>query len=126
MRYPILGAVLVLAACGKEKAATPAADVPGAAPGAPAAAPAAPTATPAGGATITGTVKFSGTPPANPTIDMSEESVCQAKYTSPPTDPQVVVTGGIFSRGSRVVPRSLGSTPPVDRRPDPASVPRAG
>ena len=87
MRYPILSVVLLLAACGNEKAATPAADTTAAAT----------TATPAGGGTITGMVKFSGTPPANPTIDMSEEAACKAKYTSPPTDPVVVVTGGMLA-----------------------------
>ncbi|HEV8612485.1 MAG TPA: carboxypeptidase regulatory-like domain-containing protein [Gemmatimonadales bacterium] len=87
MRYPILSAVLVLAACGKGKSAPPAADTTTAA------APT-PSAAPAGGATIAGSIKFTGTPPANPTIDMSEEAVCKAKYTTPPTDPQIVVSGG--------------------------------
>jgi plastocyanin len=49
---------------------------------------------PAGGGTITGTVSFTGTPPANPTIDMSEEPACQQKHTGAPRDPQVVVTDG--------------------------------
>jgi plastocyanin len=112
MRYPILGAVLVLAACGKEKAATPP-------PGSTAAPPAAPSAAPAGGATITGTVKFSGTPPANPTIDMSEESACQAKYTSPPTDPQIVVTGGMLANVFVYVKSGLpaGATYPAPTTP---------
>jgi len=89
MRYPILCGVLVLVACGGDKGATPAADT--------AAAAAAPAPAPAGGATITGMVKFSGTPPANPAIDMSEEAVCKAKYSTPPTDPVVVVTGGMLA-----------------------------
>jgi plastocyanin len=87
MRYPILCGVLVLVACGGDKGATPAADTTAAA-----AAPA-----PAGGATIAGTVKFSGTAPANPTIDMSEEAACKAKHTGVITDPQVVVTNGMVA-----------------------------
>ncbi len=49
---------------------------------------------PAGGGTITGTVSFTGTPPTNPTIDMSEEPTCQQKHQGTPRDPQVVVTNG--------------------------------
>ncbi len=49
---------------------------------------------PLGQGTISGTVNFTGTPPANPTIDMSEEPACKAKYTSAPRDPVVSVTGG--------------------------------
>ncbi len=44
-----------------------------------------------GGATITGKVKFTGTKPANPRIDMSEEPECKAKYQTPPTAEAVVV-----------------------------------
>ncbi len=44
-----------------------------------------------GGATITGKVKFTGTKPANPRIDMSEEPQCKAKYQTPPTAEAVVV-----------------------------------
>ena len=40
---------------------------------------------------VTGTVKFTGTPPANPKIDMSEEAACAGSST---TDPVVTVTGG--------------------------------
>lgn len=43
------------------------------------------------GGSVTGTVKFTGTPPANPKVDMSEEAACKGKYT---TDPVVMVTGG--------------------------------
>jgi hypothetical protein len=49
---------------------------------------------PAGGGTISGTVSFTGTPPANPTIDMSEEARCQEKHSGTPRDPQVVVNDG--------------------------------
>jgi len=44
------------------------------------------------GATITGKVKFTGTKPAMPKIDMSEEPKCKAKYpAAPPTEETVVV-----------------------------------
>jgi hypothetical protein len=49
---------------------------------------------PAGGGRITGTVSFTGTPPQNPPIDMSEEPACQQKHGGTPRDPQVVVTDG--------------------------------
>jgi hypothetical protein len=47
-----------------------------------------------GTATISGTALFTGTPPANPAIDMSEETVCRDKHPEGPHDPQVVVTDG--------------------------------
>lgn len=47
-----------------------------------------------GDATISGVIHFTGTAPANPTIDMSEEAACSGKYTSTPTDPQYVVADG--------------------------------
>jgi len=111
MRYPILCGVLVLVACGGDKGATPAADT--------AAAAAAPAPAPAGGATITGMVKFSGTPPTNPAIDMSEEGVCKAKYSTPPTDPVVVVTGGMLANVFIYVKSGLpaGATYPTPATP---------
>ena len=42
------------------------------------------------GGTITGKVKFTGTPAKNPTIDMSEEAACKAKYPTAPTEEGVV------------------------------------
>ena len=39
---------------------------------------------------ITGTVRFTGTPPANEAIDMTEEAACAAKHTTPPTTETVV------------------------------------
>src|SRR6266849_4901798 len=44
-----------------------------------------------GGAKVTGKIKFVGTKPAMPKIDMSEEPKCTAKYQTPPTDEAVVV-----------------------------------
>jgi hypothetical protein len=43
------------------------------------------------GGTITGKVKFTGTRPTNPRIDMSEEVACKNKYPAPPTAETVVV-----------------------------------
>lgn len=51
----------------------------------------------AGGATITGSVKFTGAVPANPRIDMTEEPACKAKYATAPTDPIVVVNHGALA-----------------------------
>jgi len=42
------------------------------------------------GGTITGKIKFTGTAPRNPTIDMSEEAACKAKYKTVPTEENVV------------------------------------
>jgi plastocyanin len=49
---------------------------------------------PQGNATVTGTVSFSGTAPANPSIDMSAEAACKSKHSGAITDPQVVVKDG--------------------------------
>ena len=49
---------------------------------------------PRGNATVSGTVSFTGTPPANPAIDMNAEPQCKAKHTGAITDPQVVVRNG--------------------------------
>jgi len=46
---------------------------------------------PKGTALITGVVKFTGTPPANPPIDMSEEPKCAADYKTTPHEQVVVV-----------------------------------
>src|SRR5574341_2573894 len=43
------------------------------------------------GGSFSGTIKFTGTPPANPKVDMSEEAACKGKYTS---DPVVAVSNG--------------------------------
>jgi len=48
------------------------------------------TPTAAAGGTITGKIKFTGTAPRNPAIDMSEEAACKAKYPAPPTEENVV------------------------------------
>lgn len=78
----------LLAACGGGEGGGEAAgtgDTPAAAAG------------PTGTASVTGSVSFEGTPPANPAIDMTEQA-CRAEYSSAPTDPQVVVTNGRLAR----------------------------
>src|SRR3712207_419475 len=49
---------------------------------------------PQGNATVTGTISFAGTAPANPPIDMSAEAACKSKHSGAITDPQVVVKDG--------------------------------
>lgn len=70
---------------------------------------------PAGGGTITGTVSFTGTPPANPTIDMSEEAACAQKHAGGARDPQVVVNDGKLANVFVFVKSGLpaGQTYPV-------------
>ena len=73
-------------ACSKGEKASP-----GGGAASPGAAPAAAPSAPVGGATITGKVKFVGTPPVNPAIDMTEEPKCKADYTTTPREQVVVV-----------------------------------
>ncbi len=83
-----LGVLLCTGACGKgEKTAPGGGGGAATSAGTPAAAPSAAV----GGATITGEVKFVGAPPANPTIDMTEEPKCKADYSTPPREQIVVV-----------------------------------
>ena len=91
MKSSILCAAVFVVACGggKEKAASTNPSGESAAP-----APAAQTTAPTGGSTVNGHISFTGTAPANPTIDMSEEPACKAKYTSTPTDPVYLVKDG--------------------------------
>jgi hypothetical protein len=73
---------------------------------------------PQGSAAVTGTVSFAGTPPANPTIDMSEEAACKAKHSGAITDPQVVVRDGkvanvfVYVKGG--LPANATYTPPAE------------
>ena len=71
---------------------------------------------PTGNATISGVMHFTGTAPANPKIDMSQESACQSKYTTPPTDPQFVVSdgklGNVFVYVKSGLPNGAKYTPP--------------
>lgn len=81
-RFPLV-LIVVLAACGggdtgDSQTGGEAAD-------------AAPAVDPAQAATITGVVRFEGTPPTNEAIDMSAEPTCADKHDSPPTQHAVVV-----------------------------------
>jgi plastocyanin len=114
MRFGVPGVVFVAAACGGggEKGGAPA-DAPPAAADQPAA------AAPAAGGSISGLVRFTGTAPANPTIDMSEEAACKAKHATPPTDPQVVVNNGMLANVFVYVKSGLpaGATYPTPSTP---------
>lgn len=74
---------------------------------------------PLGSGTITGTVMFEGSAPANPTIDMSEEPSCAGAYGGQPTDPVVVVSDG---RLANVFVRVTGGLP-AGPYPTPATKP---
>lgn len=88
--FGVVGGVFLLTVCskGNQSSAAPAAPAANSSP-APATQPAAP-ATNAAGGTISGKIKFTGTAPRNPTIDMSEEAACKAKYKTTPTEENVV------------------------------------
>lgn len=66
------------------------------------------TVAPLGTGHIMGTVNFEGTPPENPTIDMSDEGQCAAAYEGMPRDPEVVVRDG---RLANVFVRVTGGLP---------------
>ncbi len=107
MRRVLLSTVCVLVACGGgEQAADGGGD----------AAATAMASGPRGDGAIAGMVMFTGTPPANPTIDMSEEPECVAKYTGSPTDPRVVVSnghlGGVFVYVKSGLPAGANYTAP--------------
>jgi plastocyanin len=88
MRYVLAGVAfsLVLVACkGKEEAGTSEQQSES---------PSTPAAAQQGGATVSGTVRFTGTAPENPPIDMSEEAECKAEHQGTPRDPVVVVNDG--------------------------------
>ena len=86
MRTVGLGLLVLALACSKGE--KPSAGEPAGTPGG---APAAASSGALGTATITGTIKFVGTAPTNPPIDMSEEPKCKAAYTSTPREQVVVV-----------------------------------
>jgi hypothetical protein len=66
--------------------------------------------------TVTGTVKFTGTPPANPKIDMSEEAACAGGATA---DPVVTVTNGNLGGALVYVKSGL----PADHKPAASTTP---
>jgi hypothetical protein len=62
-------------------------------------------------------VKFSGTAPANPAIDMSEEAACKAKHTGAITDPEIVVATMLANAYIYVKSGSRGATYPAPTTP---------
>lgn len=73
---------------------------------------------PTGDAMVSGKVKFAGTLPANPKIDMSEEQACASKYTTPPVDSQYVGTdgglGNVFVYVKAGLPEGAKYAPPAE------------
>ncbi len=104
MRRLLVLSVVSVVACGGERASS------GNGGGSSGAAPA-----PLGTASVTGVVMFEGAAPANPAIDMSDESECVAKYSDGPTDPIVVVNDGklanVFVRITAGLPEGPYPTP---------------
>ena len=82
-------------------------------------------AAPLGSASISGMVMFSGSAPANPAIDMSEEPACAAKYPDGPTNPIVSVTDGHLAN---VFVRVVGGLPggPYPMPSEPATIDQNG
>ena len=81
--FSVVGGMFLLTVCSKgDRSSVQAAP--------PATAPADPVSVSADGGTITGKIKFTGTAPRNPAIDMSEEAACKAKYPTTPTEENVV------------------------------------
>lgn len=85
--------------------------------------------TPAGAATasggeVTGKVTFTGTAPANPTIDMAEEPTCKEKYgAETPRDPVIMASNGNLANvvvylkegAPQGQARPAGETPTLDQ-----------
>ncbi|MFQ6046017.1 MAG: carboxypeptidase regulatory-like domain-containing protein [Gemmatimonadales bacterium] len=108
MKRLLIPAVLILWGCGGEGGAG------GEAGGG------APAAEPLGTAVIAGAVRFEGTPPANPEIDMSDEPACAEAHGEMAVSPQVVVSDGrlanVFVRVTSGLPDGpypMPSTPAV-------------
>lgn len=89
MRRVLLPAVLLCFACGGG-------EQPPSGAGGEAAAGAGVASGPRGDGSISGAIRFTGTAPANPAIDMSEEPACAAKHQGQPSDPQYVVNNGML------------------------------
>jgi plastocyanin len=84
--FSVVGGMFLLTVCSKGDRGT----VQAAPPAPQRAVSSDPTPAGAAGGTITGKIKFTGTAPRNPAIDMSEEAACKAKYTTTPTEENVV------------------------------------
>jgi plastocyanin len=89
MRRILCGLLLTTIGCGGKDADTAADTGAAAAAGGSGGASAA-----LGGGSVTGTVSFTGTAPANKTIDMSEEAACASKYSGGAVDSALIVSGG--------------------------------
>jgi plastocyanin len=89
MKRALLGILVLSVSCGKSDNTAGSGDS-----AAPAAGGAATASGPTGDGVVSGTVKFTGTVPPNPVIDMTEEPVCKAKYTGNPVDSVYVVNNG--------------------------------
>src|SRR2546427_5454548 len=108
--FNVVGAMFLLTVCSKGSQSN-------AAPAAPPPAPAAASDLAAAGGTITGKIKFTGTAPRNPAIDMSEEAACKAKYTTTPTEENVVAGPAnapphVFVYGKSGLPAGADVPPP--------------
>lgn len=90
--FGLVGGVFLLTVCSKGATPRPANESDASTPPA-AATDESSTTQQAGGATITGRIRFTGTAPRNRPIDMSEEAACKAKYTTNPPAEETVVTG---------------------------------
>jgi plastocyanin len=91
MKRALLCVVALTVSCSKSDKSADAGATASAAGGTPAAT----TSTgPTGDGVVSGTLHFTGTAPTNPTVDMSEEPACKAKYTGNPIDSQYVVSNG--------------------------------
>ena len=109
----VVGGMVLLTMCSKgsrSNAAPPAANPPPAEQ---------PTNASAAGGTISGKIKFTGTAPRNPNIDMSEEAACKAKYKTTPTEENVVAGPGntlenVFVYVKSGVPAGQKFTPPTE------------
>jgi plastocyanin len=118
MRQTVLGilAVSALAACSGGKGEQADTAAPAAASG-DASAPAAGGGGPTGDATVSGTIHFAGTAPANPAIDMSEEAACKSKVSGTVVDSQYVVNNGnlenVFVYVKSGLPAGAAYAPPA-------------
>jgi len=117
MRTPwlaVLGLAVIIPACSKEqpRQEQPAGDKPQAQTGE-----AGNASGPMGSATIKGVVKFTGTAPQNPAIDMGEEPQCKSHYKETPREPVVVTSssgglGNVFVYVKAGIPAGAQYTAP--------------
>src|SRR3989442_13088958 len=110
--FSVVGGMFLLTVCSKGDRSSVQAAPPAAQPAAPAG------DVSAAGGTISGKIKFTGTAPRNPTIDMSEEAACKAKYQTTPTEENVVAgpanaLANVFVYGKSGVPAGQTFTAPT-------------